>query len=202
MLNKEENEFYLLSLLSLLRIRYEKQIKEMSAIDREVFLFDKMLKEMPVNLEKGDLFAKTIGFPRTKPFPQQICSEMEIWKSRRTKLAEQPKTARQKWRDAPFFLHAESATGHCMMDYERIVRFGLSSYRLEAEQELASESCSDEKKEMLTAMLQTLDSVRTFAERFAAEADRKAKNESDESERARLAEIARMCRKLPEQPAV
>ena len=199
MINREENEFYFITYTPLLRLKYENELKALSPLDREVFLFDRTLRDIPIHINRGDLFAKTIGFPRNEPMPKEVEELLEKEREFRERIKARPLSVLGAWRKYGL-MSIENSTGHCMMDYERVITRGLKSYREDVEKELAGD-CSESKRLMLEAMLKTFESVRAFADRFADLARKRAEGESDEQERARMLRIADMCSRLPEEPA-
>lgn len=199
MINREENEFYFLNFTPLLRYKYDEELRKCTPLEREVFLFDRTLRDMPIHLAEGDLFAKTIGFPRSEPLPDEIVELLARDTEFRKRQKERPTSVRGLWKERAM-MSFEIATGHCMMDYERVITRGMKSYREEIERELGGE-CSEQKKLMLEAMLSALGSVRAFADRFASLARLRADEAKEEGERARMLRIADMCSRLPEEPA-
>jgi len=97
-----------------------------------------------------------------------------------------------------------SGDAHIAVDYSRILREGLSGYRartLEQQDKLELSDFEDLKKSYFyRAILIVLDAVETFALRYAALAEEQAKTAAPERA-AELMELARICRKVPMQPA-
>lgn len=97
-----------------------------------------------------------------------------------------------------------SGDAHIAVDYGRVLREGLNGYRrraLKAQGDLNLAVFEDLKKSYFyRAILIVLDAVEAFANRFAALAEEQAKN-VDPKRAAELNEIARICRKVPMQPA-
>ncbi len=97
-----------------------------------------------------------------------------------------------------------SGDAHIAVDYGRVLREGLQSYRgrvLQQQDKLELANFEDLKKSYFyRSILIVLDAVEAFALRFAALAEEQAKTAT--AERAKeLTEIARICRKVPMQPA-
>ena len=97
-----------------------------------------------------------------------------------------------------------SGDAHIAADYARVLREGLAGVRertLKAQAALDLAVFDDLKKSYFyRAILITLDAVEAFALRFAALAEEQAKTASAQRA-AELTEIARICRKVPMQPA-
>jgi formate C-acetyltransferase len=94
---------------------------------------------------------------------------------------------------------------HVSVDYDMVLRQGLQSRYEEA---LKRRDAIDlfqvdelEKYYYYTAMSISLDAVRRFSERYAALAQEMAAQETDGIRREELLEIARICKKVPWQPA-
>jgi formate C-acetyltransferase len=98
-----------------------------------------------------------------------------------------------------------NGVGHISVDYAKVLAKGLGGIIADVEQELASLDISDteqlKKMHFLNAVIVSNKAVIRFAERFAEEADRLAKLENNPQRKAELAEISRVCRKVPAQPA-
>ena len=95
--------------------------------------------------------------------------------------------------------------GHVSVDYDMVLRQGLQARYEEA---LKRRDALDlfqienlEKYHYYTAMSISLDAVRRFSLRYAALAGELAGKERDEVRRAELLEIARICKKVPWEPA-
>ena len=97
-----------------------------------------------------------------------------------------------------------SGDAHIAVDYGRILREGLAGYRarvLEQQDKLELANFEDLKKSYFyRAILITLDAVEAFSLRYAALAQEQAKTAAPERA-AELLELARICRKVPMQPA-
>lgn len=94
---------------------------------------------------------------------------------------------------------------HVAADYEKLLRIGLNGLKREVEAEYAAlrpERFEDlHKRHMLDAMMICFDAVISFASRYAALAASMAEKEKDEKRKSELLEIARICRKVPAEPA-
>ena len=97
-----------------------------------------------------------------------------------------------------------SGDAHIAVDYGRVLREGLVSYRervIEQQNNLELANFEDLKKSYFyRSILIVLDAVEAYALRFAALAEEQAKRAAPERAEE-LAEIARICRKVPMQPA-
>ncbi|MCD8147680.1 MAG: glycyl radical protein [Clostridiales bacterium] len=91
-------------------------------------------------------------------------------------------------------------------DYEKPLKIGFDGIRREAEEALAqldefSAVDTTEKKPFLEAVILTADAIILWAGRHADAAQEKAALEQNPVRKAELLEIARICRKVPAQPA-
>jgi formate C-acetyltransferase len=97
-----------------------------------------------------------------------------------------------------------SGDAHIAVDYGRILREGLVGYRarvLEQQNALELSNFEDLKKSYFyRSILIVLDAVEAFSLRYAALAEEQAKTASPERAKE-LLELARICRKVPMQPA-
>ena len=102
-------------------------------------------------------------------------------------------------------IHESGGFGHVLLDYEKILTKGLKGIRLEIMESLAAldtaEPKSIPKRRFLEACLMILNAVAVFADRYAVLAEKLAAESSISTRKAELHEIARVCRKVPEQPA-
>jgi len=98
-----------------------------------------------------------------------------------------------------------NGVGHISVDYAKVLAKGLNGIIAEAEEEMAKLDVSDpeamKKMQFLRAAIIADKAVINFAERFAQEAKRLAAKEEDPQRKAELEEIARVCHKVPAQPA-
>ena len=97
-----------------------------------------------------------------------------------------------------------SGDAHIAVDYGRILREGLAGYRartLEQQDALELSNFEDLKKSYFyRSILIVLDAVEAFSLRYAALAEEQAKTSSPERAKE-LLELARICKKVPMQPA-
>ena len=98
-----------------------------------------------------------------------------------------------------------NGVGHISVDYAKVLSKGLNGIIAEAKNELTMLDVSGpadlKKMHFLDAVVIANEAVVTFAGRFAVEADKLATKEKDPARKAELKEIARICRKVPGNPA-
>ncbi len=91
-------------------------------------------------------------------------------------------------------------------DYEKPLKIGFKGIKQEALEQLAkldefSPVDNTEKKPFLEAIIYTADAIVLWANRHAYLAEKKAEAENNAQRKQELLEIARICRKVPENPA-
>ena len=95
--------------------------------------------------------------------------------------------------------------GHLAPDYSRVLARGLGAIAQEARARLAALDLTDpdaiRKRDFCRAAAIVAEAAVRFAHRFAALAERLGATEEDSQRRSELIEIARVCRKVPAQPA-
>jgi len=90
--------------------------------------------------------------------------------------------------------------GHLIPNYAKVLRLGFRGIAAELEARRAKET-DRAKLDFLRALLICCEAASAFADRYAGEAERLAEREPDGGRRAELIEIARICRKVPREPA-
>jgi len=98
-----------------------------------------------------------------------------------------------------------NGVGHISVDYAKVLAKGLNGInddvRAELEKLEATNPADLKKMHFLNAVLVSNEAVIRFAGRFAAEAERLAVAENNSARKAELLEVARICRKVPANPA-
>lgn len=162
-------------------------------------------------LEELDLFEKRDGdvFYITEETKEQLRAIAPFWENNNLRARGEaliPKEM-QVYMDTGFFgmegkLNAGDA--HLAVDYANLLKLGLKGYeerarRLKAELDLTDPAAID-KYQFYKAVLIVLEAVKGFAARYAALARKKAETAS-EPRKSELREIARVCEKVPYEPA-
>jgi formate C-acetyltransferase len=95
--------------------------------------------------------------------------------------------------------------GHVSVDYTKVLGKGLNGIIGEAQAELSNLDIADptdlKKMHFLNAVITSNNAVIHFAGRFATEAKKLAMSEQNAQRKAELLEIARICTKVPANPA-
>jgi formate C-acetyltransferase len=101
--------------------------------------------------------------------------------------------------------HEETAIGHVILDYPKVLKVGFEGIKGEIKKEIEKLDLSIEKdfdKNLFyQAALIACDSAITFAERFAEKAKQMAKTEKDPRRKKELKRIAQICQHVPAKPA-
>jgi formate C-acetyltransferase len=90
--------------------------------------------------------------------------------------------------------------GHLIPNYPKVLRLGFRGIAAEMEEMLRAEK-DRRKRDFLRALLICCEAARDLAGRYAEEAERLAQQEPDSQRQAELRETARICRKVPWEPA-
>lgn len=90
--------------------------------------------------------------------------------------------------------------GHIIPNYPKALRLGFRGIVAELQEKL-QQARGKKRKDFLRALIISCEAVAVFASRYAAEAERLAAEEPDESRREELRQIAAICRKVPWNPA-
>ena len=88
---------------------------------------------------------------------------------------------------------------HMAIDYERVLKVGLSGILAEIKNHLSH--CDESKKAFYLSCKTALLSVMHHTEAYADHAEALARTEQDPTRKAELTEIARICRRVPAHPA-
>ena len=94
--------------------------------------------------------------------------------------------------------------GHFTMNHEKVLAKGLKGIIAEAEEKLGSLSPDEKKSEkgiLYQSMIRSMKAAILFANRYGMLAREMAANESDKERAGELLEIARVCSRVPENPA-
>lgn len=151
---------------------------------RKALAFEKVCKEMPLDIKPHELIVgvatmSSVGFGHT--FPKYETDE-----------------------EAAFFaklsLDRKSVWGHHMPYYKKILEKGYAGLVSDIDRELITNPDS-KTRDFLESSRYTLVAAMKLSERYAALVRETAQKEPDITRRAELDEIARICDKVPGQPA-
>ncbi|HOY63746.1 MAG TPA: pyruvate formate lyase family protein [bacterium] len=159
---------------------------------RSLFFSEVLRKHLPAQILEGELIVGA-----------QFNNAMSLCLNKAE--AKGFRAAQKKWWDAAQVLNdtgvgnCGAVPGHLIPNYKKAVEIGFAGYAEEIKAELRKQP-DERKRAQLQAMLECCEAVPDFTSRYAAEAERLAAAEGDAARRAELAEIARVCRKVPWNP--
>lgn len=94
---------------------------------------------------------------------------------------------------------AQGQDSHMAVDYDLVLNDGFNGIIKKIDGYL--ENCDEDKKAFYKTCRRSLEAVIALAEKYSAEATKLAQKEENSERRAELLEIARICRKVPANPA-
>ena len=163
-------------------------------------------------LNELDLFEKRDGdvFYITEETKEQIRSIAPFWENNNLRARGEallPDEVSVFMETGVFGMEGKLNAGdaHLAINYERVLREGLQGYeervrKLREELDLTDPDAID-KNVFYRAVLIVIDAVRNFAARYSALAQEIAAKERDPARRTELEEIARICARVPYEPA-
>lgn len=166
-------------------------------VDEEIDTFETRAQDRFAVFEdvKREFREEILPYWKGKTFYDRMCSH----------LTEEIKLQRF---DAMLFtvgLHEDGGLGHVILDYEKVLKQGLSGIKSEIYDKMTSlkpwEPDSINKKLFYESAIMMCDSVIAFAERYADEAKRMASLEQNEKRKTELLQIAKICERVPNYPA-
>jgi len=95
--------------------------------------------------------------------------------------------------------------GHITVNYGEVLKIGFSGILNKAKSELAKHTCTEadyiERSAFLEAVIESLEAVIEYADRYASLAEKEASSCSDATRKAELLQIAANCRNVPKNGA-
>ena len=166
---------------------------ESSATRRAVF-FKKVIEQyLPVKILDGELIVGAqFSTALSKCFTKE---EARKWWKEET-----------KWLKGMMRLHevgvmnCGAISGHIVPDYKKILGKGFKGIKEEIEKQVERHDKKGEK-DYCKSMIIAIEGTKRFAERYAEEAEKIAAGEKNEQRKKELLEIARICKKVPWEPA-
>ena len=145
-----------------IKSKYFETLSGMEPVEREAEIFRKTCEEIPVSIQPGDLFCGRYGCGSEEGYEPPAQCEFTWFESFTPE-----ELAIKKELDEKYAIRLSFQRGHCLIDYGKIIRYGLKSYAAEAEAELQRGDISEEKRRQLRAMLTTVEGVRIYMRRFS-----------------------------------
>jgi len=167
--------------------------KEPLAVRRALFFHQVLQHHLPVKILDGELI---------------VGSYFNTALSKTHTRAEARKWRRQagRWRRKAELLNqlgvgnCGAVPGHLIPNYPKVLRLGFRGIAAELEEMQRAEK-DRRKRDFLRALLICCQAAQALANRYAEEAERLAEQEPGGQRQAELKEIARICRKVPWEPA-
>jgi formate C-acetyltransferase len=160
---------------------------------RAVFFHEVMTHYMPIEILDGELIA---GFNFNTALSRSLNESETKQRNKET----------EEWFEKAKRLNnlgvgtASSAPGHVIPNYAKVLRIGMKGLVHEFEEILASD-ISDDHRAFVDALILSCKTARDFNLRYAKLAEDLAGKTDDAKRRRELEEIARICRKVPWEPA-
>ncbi len=184
------------------RIEYLRSLAVRPFIERDYFPyhFYKKYKDSTKTVQE-ERYAEAYDYAMTM-LPTPIADGELIVGNRSGALSDEK---RKEWKEIYFPFAAvvcEKILGqdsHMAIDYDLVLNFGLLGIIKKIDGYLAS--CEDSKKSFYNCTKSVLCSVIKHSENYADHAEKLASETEDESRKSELLEIARICRKVPANPA-
>lgn len=178
---------------------YKDAVAGMTLPEREAFLFQKYLEDIPIYIEDADLFAGWYGYPEGEE-PEEI---LAFNRTCPNILMRNYPADHARWKlDREFCFNACGFDrSHDLMDCKTILERGLNAYIRDVEARLETVPADSSEGIYLAAMKQALEASSIFTNRYADLAEKMAQEASDEKEKQRLLRIEKVCRKVPMEPA-
>jgi len=162
---------------------------------RRAIFFKRVLEEyLPVQILEGEL---VVG----SHFSTALSRTLTRSEARRFARMEKRFMAEAKRLNELGVGNCGAVPGHLIPGYPRILRHGWRAIQAEADGIAGDPASTPQQRDLARAISLCADGVRLLADRYAAEAAGLAAQEDDAERRAELAEIARICRKVPWSPA-
>ena len=163
-------------------------------------------------LNELDLFEKRDGdvFYITEETKDQLRSIAPFWQNNNLRARGEallPDEVKVFMETGVFGMEGKLNAGdaHLAVNYEKVLKEGLKGYeertrKLKAELDLADPESID-KYVFYKSVLTVIEAVHSFAQRYSVLAAQMAEKEEDESRKAELLEMSRICARVPYEPA-
>ena len=162
-------------------------------VRRALFFREVVERDLPVKILNGELIVGS--YFNTALSKSHTRGDARTWKR-----------GVRRWREKAQALNdagvgnCGAIPGHLIPNYPKVLRLGFRRIAAELEEMRARESDAT-RRDFLRALIICCEAAVAFAGRYADEAGRLAQQETDLARRAELEEIARICRRVPAEPA-
>jgi len=167
--------------------------KEPLVVRRALFFKAMLEKHLPVQILEGELIVGSHF--NTSPSRCLTKSEAKKWRRKESEYLKKLKECNDTGVG-----NCGAVPGHIIPDYPNILKKGFAGVKSEAESLLAQADSSD-KRAFLKAVIICCEAVKNFAARYSKLAGELAKKESDPRRQMELKEIAKICARVPGEPA-
>lgn len=162
---------------------------------RRAIFFKRVVEEyLPVQILDGEL---VVG----SHFSTALSHTLARGEAREFARIEKEFLARVSWLDKVGIGNCGAVPGHLIPDYPRVLREGWRGIAEATETIASSPRENSERHALAIAIKMCAEGVRALSRRYADEAAHLARQEIDSVRREELLEIARICRKVPYEPA-
>jgi len=166
--------------------------KEPLVVRRAIFFKEVISKHLPVKILDGELivgayFNTALSKTHTKAEAKRWRALEKRWLKEFTRL------------NSRGVGNCGAVPGHIIPNYPKVLRLGFRGLKEELEAMLPE--ATGKKRDLLRALIICCEAVPLFTARYAEEAERLASEELDPVRKEELLEIARICRKVPWEPA-
>jgi len=168
---------------------------DQSLVVRRAVFFKRVLEEyLPVQILPGEL---VVG----SHFSTALSRSLTRSEARQFRLMEKRFMKKAERLNGLGVGNCGAVPGHLIPNYPRILHHGWHAVQAEADAVASDPASPPEQRDLARAISICADGVHTLTERYAAEAERLAAQESNPARKAELEEIARICHKVPWEPA-
>lgn len=171
----------------LIQNKYYDEVKDLPTYIRDAKLFRHIAEDMPLHINKEDLFAGWYGFAQEISQPQEV----KQFKYNTASTPEEVALKEHFSNDLKMIINFTAA--HTLIDYGNIIENGIEFYLNRVNEELKKEPNSD----CLNGMKLSLETVEIYANRFSRLAKEKLKSASDPDEQKRLESIVEATKRVP-----
>lgn len=159
---------------------------------RAVFFREMMTKNIPIHILEGELIVG--GQFNTAPSRCHKKSEHKKWKRKNKRWIKKARLI-----NSLGIGNTGAIPGHLIPDYPRVLKEGFSGIKRDLENRTGGDDLKNEC--FFKALIECCDTAVEFARRYSEAARQIAESEQDEKRKGELLEIARICEKVPGEPA-
>lgn len=164
-------------------------------VRRAIFFREVVVKHLPVQILDGELIVGS-------HFSTALSRSLTQAEAKEQEKAEKQFFAVANRLNRLGVGNCGAVPGHLVPNYPQVLRLGWRGIQAEAQAVADNPAATAGQRDLARAIVVCADAVQTLAERYAAEAERLSGDPALSPERqAELREMARLCRKVPWEPA-